>query len=223
MLVEGPNLVDEALTNGGRLVGVFGLVGDPVAERARIGGDEVIDITPTVLDRLSTTDSPQSPVAIAMVPFHDVPIAGDLMCLWGVADPGNVGTLIRTAAAFGMSVAVGPDTADPWSPKAVRSGAGAHFRTAIAAVNDLEMLRVGGRMVAATVVSGGVAPEATSGQRPLAIVIGGEAHGLSERVAAAADLRITIPMPGGTESLNAAAAGAIIAYVVSRRAASAGD
>jgi TrmH family RNA methyltransferase len=143
---------------------------------------------------------------------------GDLLVAWGVADPGNVGTLIRCAAAFGLGFAAGPGTADPWSPKVLRSGAGGHFRAGAARVGGLEPLRAGDRRLVASVARGGSAPSALP-RGPVAVLVGDEARGLPPEVVAACEAAVTIPMPGGTESLNAAVAGAILAYEVSRRGA----
>jgi TrmH family RNA methyltransferase len=141
---------------------------------------------------------------------HPLLPTGNVVVAWGVSDPGNTGALVRTAAAFGWAFAAGPGTADPWSPKVLRAGAGGHFHTAVGRVADLGDL--GERSTVASVVTGGDPPAVLRGRRPLAVLIGDEGAGLPESVVAAADLRVTIPMPGGTESLNAAVAGAILVY-----------
>jgi TrmH family RNA methyltransferase len=175
-----------------------------------------VPVVPEVLERLATTEHPQSPVAVATVPESSIPTEGSLLAAWGVADPGNAGTLIRTAAAFGLGFVAGPGTADPWSPKVLRSAAGGHWWTSVGFAADLGHLRGSERVLVATVVSGGADPESLRPHRQVCLLIGGEAAGLPAEVAAAADLRVTIPMPGGTESLNAAIAGGILAYEASR-------
>jgi TrmH family RNA methyltransferase len=155
-------------------------------------------------------------VAVAAVPAPVIPEHGDLIAAWGVGDPGNLGTLIRTAAAFGMSFAAGPGTADPWSPKVLRSGAGGQWSTPVGETADLEALRGSDRALVATVVSGGEPPVAVHRYPTVCVLVGDEALGLPADVVAAADVAVTIPMPGGTESLNAAVAGAILAYEVRR-------
>jgi TrmH family RNA methyltransferase len=115
-----------------------------------------------------------------------------------------------------MGFAAGPGTADPWAPKVLRSAAGGHFRAGAARVGTLEELRTGGRLLVATVARGGM-PPASLPRGPLAILVGEEARGLPPEVAGACDLAVTIPMPGGAESLNAAVAGAIVAYEVAGR------
>lgn len=209
ILLEGPNVVGGALDAGIRPELL--LTTDPdqwvgAAERVEAVSDDV-------LARVSTTVTPQDPVAVAVRP---APAGGErevrLIC-WQVSDPGNLGTLVRTAAAFGADVVVGGEGAvDPWSPKVLRAGAGAHFRTAVVEV-DRFADAAGSRPTAALVVEGGVDPaELPAGS--LAIVVGSEAHGLPDEVVDACDHRVTIPMPGGTESLNAAMAGAVALYAV---------
>jgi len=199
---------------------VFGLDADTTSRRlAAEAGAEWMPVSEAVLRRLATTPEPQSPVAVFEIPEGAIPENGHLLAAWGIADPGNVGTLIRTAAAFGMAFAAGPGTADPWSPKVLRSAAGGHWETTVGAAADLDDLRGSGRALVATVVSGGDTPQAVHEPAVVCLLIGAEATGLPDGVVDAADLRITIPMPGGTESMNAAMAGAILAYeTVSRRA-----
>ena len=112
------------------------------------------------LRRLATTEHPQSPVAVMVIPAGCAASAGHLLVAWGVGDPGNVGTLIRCAAAFGLGFAAGPGTADPWAPKVLRAAAGGHFRAGVARVEALEALRAGGRRLVATVARGGLPPAA---------------------------------------------------------------
>ncbi len=194
------------------VVCVFGTRGDPSIDAARSSGLDTVVVADRVLRRLSTTESPQSPMAVIRIPDQVIPESGHLIVSWGLGDPGNVGTLIRTAAAFGMGFVAGPGSADPWSPKVLRSAAGGHFRTPVGAVADLAGL--GGRRLVATVARHGVPPGRLDGGRPSAVLVGDEAHGLPGDVVKAADVAVTIPMPGGMESLNAAVAGAIVAFVL---------
>ena len=167
-----------------------------------------------VLERLATTVQPQSPVVVAPIPSPVVPREGHLLVAWGISDPGNAGTLIRIAAAFGLGFVSGPDTADPWAPKTLRSGAGAHFHTSIGRVSTPEDLRALQRPLLAAVAAGGVSPARVRSTGDVALLVGSESEGLPGWLVAAADELVTIPMPGGTESLNAAVAGAILAYEV---------
>jgi TrmH family RNA methyltransferase len=217
-LLEGPTLLAEAGSAGVKVEVVFATSEDRrSAQMAASTGAELVVVGERVLRHLGTTENPQSPVSVVVVPGRPIPDAGHLLVAWGVGDPGNVGTLIRSAAAFGLGFACGPGTADPWSPKVLRSAAGGHFRSGVADVETLERLRAGGRVLVATVVSGGMPPMFLPPSRWLAILIGDEASGLPREVVEACDLAVTVPMPGGTESLNAAIAGAIVAYEVAAR------
>jgi TrmH family RNA methyltransferase len=216
-LLEGPKLLAEAVGARVSIIEVFGLPDDAAGQRlAERAEAEWIAVDPRVLARLATTEQPQSPVAVFAIPAPVIPGDGHLLVAWGVGDPGNVGTLIRTAAAFGMAYAGGPGTVDSWSPKVLRSAAGGHFRVPIGATDDPAGLRAAGRSLVATVVSGGDPPETLAGSGSVALLVGEEASGLPAAVTAACDRKVTIPMPGGTESLNAAVAGAITAYELMR-------
>lgn len=204
-LVEGPHALTEAIGAGMDIEKTFALTADP-----RYGEwPEVSAVSEAVMDKLAGTATPRGPVAVMRIPPWDPIPLHDVVVPIEVTDPGNVGTMIRTAAAFGLGVVMGPGTADPWSPKVLRAAAGGHFRTSLSRVDA--PLVLSSHRLAATVVSGGVAPEALE-EGPWAFLIGGEAHGLDLAWSEAADVRVTIPMPGGTESLNAAMAAAILAY-----------
>ena len=213
-LLEGPHLLQEAIGAGAPLVEVFALAGDSAARQwARSGELELVVVGEEALRRLSSTRTPQSPVAVMQIPPAGLRPDRSLVVAWEISDPGNLGTMIRTAAAFGMDVAVTAGSVDPWSPKVLRAASGGHFHTGIDAFDRPETI---GAVRVAAVVSGGISPRLLPGGR-VAVLIGSEAHGLPEDVVARADVRVTIPMSPATESLNAAAAGAILAYEVSMR------
>jgi TrmH family RNA methyltransferase len=134
-----------------------------------------------------------------------------------LADPGNLGTLIRSAAAFGMKQVVVIGGADPYSPKVVQASAGALAAVAVHSVPPeagLDPLR-GGAPLCALVVEGGVAP-ADLKAGPRWLVVGAEAHGIRPAWLQACDERLTLPMAAGVESLNAAVAGSIACYLLRR-------
>jgi RNA methyltransferase, TrmH family len=207
MVLEGPHLLDEARAAGIEIVTVFGLE-DPSPED---DGLPWVTVTREVLDRLADTEHPRGPVAVARIPVEAV-VTRDHLIL-DVADPGNAGTLIRTAAAFGLDVSIRSGGVDPWSPKVLRAAAGAHFRTA------LGRAPVGAGRIA-TVVKGGVDPrrfpEVLDPGRVWSILVGSEAHGLDAAEVAAADIAVTIPMQAEVDSLNAAVAGSVVAYELAR-------
>jgi TrmH family RNA methyltransferase len=215
------------------------------AYRARYGPPETLIIVETGLDRPEVgalragvaeartlivservwTDLAQIPsgvvvLAVVPTPQRTVERAGDFcLLLEDVQDPGNVGAILRSAAAAGVEqVFLTGQCAFAWSPKVLRAGQGAHFHLEICEDVDAAGWARGyrGRVVAA-VAQGGESLFTADLAGPLAIAIGNEGTGLSAALRAAAALRVTIPMPGGFESLNAAAAAAICLFECVRR------
>ncbi|HEX6701733.1 MAG TPA: RNA methyltransferase, partial [Gaiellaceae bacterium] len=134
------------------------------------------------------------------------------LALWRVGDPGNVGTLIRTADAFGAGVALSGGCADPTGPKALRGSMGALFRVPTARVDDAP-----GPWIALVPRDGVPLAELELG-RPVTFVLGAEREGLPDEVLVRCEARATIPQPGPAESLNVAVAGAIALYEALRSA-----
>ena len=162
---------------------------------------------------------------VAVAPAPRASRAGDgdrFLLVEAIQDPGNLGSMLRSAAAFGVAEAfLSKDCAFAWAPKVLRAGQGAHFQLAIHEDADLPAiardLRRDGVRVLATVASGGTPIDrATLGAR-VALAIGNEGAGLSEALRHESDEAVTIPMPGGSESLNVAAAAAVALYEVARR------
>ena len=133
------------------------------------------------------------------------------LALWHVGDPGNVGTLVRTADAFGAGVALSEECADPVGPRALRASAGAVFRVPLAAWGEPPGRRI------ALVAHGGEPLSTVTVEPPVIFLLGAEREGLPEELVARSDEAVTIPLPGDAESLNVAAAGAIALYELSRR------
>ncbi|MGH8927612.1 MAG: TrmH family RNA methyltransferase [Acidimicrobiia bacterium] len=214
-LLEGPHLVEEAVDAGVGLGEIYARPGDTAASRwAAQTGVELILVRGEALKRLSSTSTPQSPVAVMPIPERPLDPNRSVLVAWQISDPGNLGTMIRTAAAFGLEVAATAGSADLWSPKTLRAAAGGHFKTGVAEIADLAEIEA---LTVAAVVRGGSPPKSLPVGR-LALLIGSEANGLPEDVAARADLRVTIPMMGNVESLNAAAVAAILCFEVGARA-----
>lgn len=204
-LVEGPQLLADVVTAGAVVREVFDV--DP-------DDDSVIPVNHRALERLAGTESPRGPVAVVEIPVEWLDRSRNLLVSVGVSDPGNVGTMIRTAAAFGWGFAYMEGTADPWAPKTIRAGAGGQFQTPVARIGSIAEL--GEWTTVATVVRLGGGPEEVT-DRPVALLIGEEAHGLPERVIESVAHRLSIQTPGATESLNAAVAAGIAVYVLSKR------
>jgi len=133
------------------------------------------------------------------------------LALWHVGDPGNVGTLVRTADAFGAGVALSDECADPLGPRALRASAGAVFRVPLSAWDEAPGRRI------ALVAHGGEPLSTVAVEPPLTFLLGAEREGLPEEVVARSHEAVTIPLPGDAESLNVAAAGAIALYELWRR------
>ena len=173
--------------------------------------ENLIVLSDELFRDISTVDTPTGIVALIRI---SQPAEGETDCcalLEDVQDPGNLGSILRSAAAAGIGrVYLSPGCADAWSPKVLRAGMGAHFHLSIHENSDLlaAAQNFPGQVVATT-----LGAEKTlfnldlSG--PTAFVIGNEGAGISEDLLAVADSRVTIPMPGTAESLNAAAAAAI--------------
>ena len=200
-LIEGPHLIQAALQRGLKLLAVM------ATEEAEMSGLKPIMVSRGVLRAIVDTETPQGIVAEIEIP--SVQAKGSTVFLEGIQDPGNVGAILRSAAAFGVGrVVLDQGCADPWSPRALRAGMGGHFALGIVETKDLgaEIDAFKGT-VAVTVPRGGATL-----QRADAWVFGAEGRGLSEQTMRKANLKVTIPMAPGTESLNVAAAAAICLY-----------
>jgi TrmH family RNA methyltransferase len=196
-------------------LGLFVVEGEDLVEAAAdiepvellVAGESV---EPALLAEVSTLAHP--PRVIAVYRRDDLPRGtGPLtLALWQVGDPGNLGTLLRAADAFGAGVALSDGCADPTGPKALRASMGSVFRVPLS-----EFGEPAGRRIA-LVPSGGIPlPELDSGGE-VVLVLGAERTGLPSEVLDRCDERASIPQPGGGESLNVAMAGAIALYELAR-------
>jgi len=224
-VVEGVRLVEEAWAAGwqARLVlysSELSERGQQLVRQFRSVGAPLEEVSPGVLAAASDTPAPQGILAVLETHTLALPAALDFVLIPdGVRDPGNLGTLLRTAAAAGVqAVLLPPGTVDPWSPKVVRSAMGAHFRLPVLEL-DWEQIRTAldGLQVYLADSGGGLAYTAADLRQPLALLIGGEAEGAGAQGAALANERLHIPMPGPTESLNAAVAAAILMFETARQ------
>jgi TrmH family RNA methyltransferase len=223
--IEGDHLLEEALRSGMVLKSVF------VSERREVPravprGVEVVRLTEEVFGSVVETQSPQGVAALMVPPVRtlDDVMGLDALVLVaaGLQDPGNLGTLVRSAEAFGASgVLTTPGTVSAWNQKALRASVGSVFRVPVVPVDasELEGLRQGLRLIAAVGWGGDGVSEAQemdfSGA--CAVMIGNEGSGLAAEWMAMCDARVTIPCSGPVESLNAAVAGSLLLYEASRQ------
>ncbi|MEA2009591.1 MAG: RNA methyltransferase [Actinomycetota bacterium] len=213
-LLEGPKLVGTALDAGVVPLEVYTVDGGPIVDRSKAAGSEVIEVSRVVLETIATTVEPQDPVGVIDVP-EALPLGSErVVVLVEIADPGNLGTLIRSAAALGWQVAL-LGGADPWNPKVLRAAAGGHFTRMPVRIANLSDIADLGHTTVATIVEGGHEPSAVKSDAPIALLIGSESHGLPSEMVDRCDVEMTIPMSAESESLNAAVAGSIAMYALS--------
>ena len=198
-------------------LGLFAVEGEDLVEAAAAAGIEPIEllvagetIEPELLAGVSTLAHPARTIGV----FRQVDLPrGEretTLGLWRVSDPGNVGTLLRAADAFGAAVALSPGCADPLGPKALRASVGAIFRVPLLALEDAP------KPWLALAAHGGEPLHETALEGPVTLLLGAERDGLPEDVVAQSHKVVTIALPGAAESLNVAAAGAIALYERSR-------
>jgi TrmH family RNA methyltransferase len=222
-VLEGEHLIGVYQAQVGApetLLVVETMVHDPriAALVAHMPARNVIAVPPALFAEVSTLPATIGALAIVPTPAPSAPPPARFhLLLDDLQDPGNVGTMLRTAAAAGVDqVLLSRGCAFAWAPKVLRAGQGAHFLTTI--VEDVDLaawaaaFREDGGHVAAAVAAGGTDIYAAPLPWPLAIAIGNEGAGISPALRAQADRPVTIPMPGGMESLNAAAAAAVVLF-----------
>ena len=238
--IEGPNLLEEALRAGLRLDCVFIAQGaEHLLEGLRLPESaEVLLVPRELLNSVLATETPQPVAALVEPPEWSweqllglrekaaslLALATPLVIvLAGLQDPGNLGTILRSAEAFGATGVLSlPGTVSAWNPKAVRASAGSLFRLPLisaSAEDCLARLRAAGVKILSTAVDGAEAADRIDLAGPVALIIGNEGNGVPEEVASQADQAVTIPCPGPVESLNAAVAASVLLYEASRQRA----
>ena len=225
--IEGENLLREALRSGLPLKTMF--LSERVAQPTWIPQSvELMMLSDDVFASAVATQHPQGIAALLVPPRWEMAaetLANSLLLVAaGLQDPGNLGTLIRSAEAFGATaVLTTQGTVSEWNQKALRASAGSVLRVPViqVAAEEIIALKIQGvRFYAAVAPDSGsqVLPAAEADMAcACALMIGNEGSGLGEEWLALADARITIPTPGGVESLNAAVAGSLLLYEASRQ------
>lgn len=226
-VVEGVRLVEETLHSGWKTSQVLysaGLSqrGVSLVDTFRLSGAPVEEVAPHVMETISGTENAQG--ILAIVQINRLPLPADMsfaLVLESVRDPGNLGTILRTAYAAGVqAVFLTPGSVDPYSPKVVRSSMGAVFHLPLVELTWPEIgehLEKAGLLVVVAAAREGVVYSQANLRDPIAIVLGGEAEGASPAARQMAGITVYIPMPGGSESLNVSATAAILLFEVLRQ------
>jgi TrmH family RNA methyltransferase len=221
--VEGLHLTEEAVKSGLRLHTVFVREGNEgLLEHLAVGEAEVLIVTTEVFQSATLTEHPQGIAALVEAPhftveamLNGIPL---VVIAAGLQDPGNLGTLVRSAEAFGATgMILLPGTVSLWNAKTLRASSGSAFRLPVVTLNAEDAfatLRAHGVRILAAVARDGDEADLS---RPSALLVGNEGSGLPEAWIAQADQRVTIPLPGAVESLNAAIAGSVLLYEAMRQ------
>lgn len=224
-VVEGVRLVEEAAraTDPPRLV----LYADNLDARGRAALDQLRGrgaaaeaVTTQVMASASGTETPPGLLAVAPMPALPPPSLLSLaLVLDGLRDPGNLGAILRTADAAGLeAVFLAPGTVDLYNPKVVRAAMGAHFHLPILTASwDVLVERLAGLTVWLAEAGDGVTYQEVDWRRPSALIVGSEAVGPGQAARRLAPRRVSIPMPGQAESLNAAVAAAVLMFEAVRQ------
>lgn len=220
-LVEGEVMIREALKCGLKLHSI-------IATERKVGfareiSPEAVQVPDSIMQAVCDTRTPQGVCAAFEIPSH-LPLSAlpdKVVALDGVQDPGNVGTIWRTADAAGFeALLIGAGCADPMSPKVQRSAMGSGFRIPISRTDDLPTalcyLSGAGYSIICSDLHGADFYSRPNPGKKLALVIGNEARGISEATRAQATMLVKLPMRGGAESLNAAVAAGIMMYELMR-------
>lgn len=205
-LIEGEHLIEEAIQFGAHIEEIF------VLETDTYNFDlKTTVVTKDVMSSLSTLVTP--PGIIAVVRMETKSIESDrVLAIDGIQDPGNLGTLIRTADAFNFKrILIGKNTVDAYSDKVLRSSQGSHFHVSLEDVDLIEVMQNFNGTILTTDLSGESLTDKITDEK-IMIVLGNEGQGVSEEVLAAANYKVKIDMPGDAESLNVAVAGGILMH-----------
>ena len=233
-MVEGPRAVDAALDRDAHLeralLGPRAEVAFPaLCARLRAAGIPLLSLKEGVLEKVGSTRTPQPLLAVAARPAVDRDALGRdglVVVALAVADPGNLGTLVRSAEAAGAAaILLGPGSVDAYNPKVVRASAGAIFGIPVVdaesegwtAVEALDALGELGRQRLGATATLGTPHTEVDFTRPTAVVLGNEAHGIDAAVGARLDGHVHIAMAGPAESLNVAMAATVLCFESARQ------
>lgn len=225
-VAEGIRLVEEALKWGVEPVEFYW--GESISERGfelveslSPKTDQAYQLSDTLIAKVSDTTTSQGVIGVFAMDLN-MPVVPQFMLIADlIRDPGNMGTLMRSAKAMGVDgIITTPGTVDAYSPKVVRSAMGVHFAVPVISMDWEEINSTypkGDIHFWTTVVEGGESIIAQKPRFPIALVVGGEADGVSQHALERSDVNVTIPMVGKTESLNAGVAGSLALYEIMRK------
>ena len=223
-LIEGENLIEEAYKNGAKFQEILIRMGDESRfMRPWMDKEEVFVVEPKLFSELAQTETSQGIIASVKKPnlsldeFIRNKSSGNFVVLDRLQDPGNIGTIIRTADAAGYELVIAmKGTSDIFSPKVVRSATGSLFRVPIAFMenNDelIDFAHKSGKKLCATCLDDSKFYFEEDLKENIALIVGNEGNGIDPKLIEKSDIKIKIPMHGSIESLNAAVAAAIIMY-----------
>lgn len=225
-VAEGVRLVEEAVKANWTCR--FALYDETLSERGlsqveslKSRGVDVEEVSVSVMKSISETEAPQG--ILAVLEFSNLPIPSSpnfILIPDQIRDPGNLGTLLRSAAASGVqAILIPPDTTDAFSPKVLRSGMGAHFRLPIRSMSweEIETTVKSDALNIYIADMDGTSCWDMDLRQPVALIVGNEAEGASESARKLADGKISIPMSGETESINAGVAGSVLMFEIMRQ------
>ncbi|MCL4270255.1 MAG: RNA methyltransferase [Anaerolineales bacterium] len=225
-VAEGVRLVEEAVKANWTCR--FALYDETLSERGlsqveslKSRGVDVEEVSVSVMKSISETEAPQG--ILAVLEFSNLPIPSSpnfILIPDQIRDPGNLGTLLRSAAASGVqAILIPPDTTDAFAPKVLRSGMGAHFRLPIHSMGweEIEKAVKSDALNVYVADMDGTSCWEQDLRQPVALIVGNEAEGASESARKLADGKISIPMSRETESLNAGVAGSVLMFEIMRQ------
>jgi TrmH family RNA methyltransferase len=223
--LEGVKLVRDALERGHKPTFIMydpeAITKDVIKSlKKHAPNNEYIAVSPEVMQHIAEAEQPQGLLGVFPLPMPPLPRNPTrVLILDEVSDPGNMGTIFRTAAASGVDcVLLTPNCADPYNPKVLRSGMGAHFRLPIIEVKWFEIENYCQSLkVYVAMGEGEMRYDKVDWRESWALIIGNEGHGVSEQSLALASAKIHIPMAKETESLNAGIATGVILFEAARQ------
>jgi len=224
LLLEGSRLVSDAACSGASIR--YFVSSESFYEKngsffSGYPGKKIICVPDELFSRISETRTPQGVMAVADIPGYDsdsvLMKAGRIVALENLQDPGNIGTIIRSADACGFdAVLLSRDCADPYNPKTVRSTMGSVFHIPVIVAEDfygaLDALKKKGVLLAAAHTRNAMPCWQADRKGDVAVIIGNEGSGITDKIIEISDVTIMIPMEGKAESLNASAAASILIY-----------